>query len=71
MYDYSDLISVASEYLRDAFSAYAKADEAEQFGFIGLAAKFSKQGDEFANSAARLFEHAREFNWKHLPGWQY
>lgn len=70
MYDYSDLISVANEYLRDAFSAYAESDTAEQRGQIGLATKLSKQGDKFANSAARLFEHAREFNWKHLPRWQ-
>lgn len=70
MYDYSDLISVASEYLRDAFKAYAQADEAEEFGHIGLANKFRKQADEFANSAANLFEHARQFNWKYIPRWQ-
>lgn len=70
MYDYSDLISVANEYRRDAFAAYAKADEAEEFGHIGLANKLNKQGDEFANSAAGLFEHAKEFNWGYVPRWQ-
>lgn len=62
MYEYSEIISMANEKMTEAHRYYCLARQART---VMMATRMEIKADEAAQCAARWFERAKWYNWKH------